>query len=222
MVGRCFLELPRLEAYRLDLVGSLIGIVGFTVLSFLRAPSVAWGVIVAILIIALLFKPEPVHVAALVVPMVALVGMLTAESITENISWSPYYKILAAEHEQFPGVFTVTVNGVPHQAAMDAERKAASEAQYDLPYQRIGDRKPGSVLIVGAGTGTDVALALSRGATRCTRWRSTRGCRRSARRSTPTSRTTTRASRCRSTTAARSSAAPTTSTTSSSSRSPTR
>jgi spermidine synthase len=166
MVGRCFLELPRLEAYRLDLVGSLIGIVGFTVLSFLRAPSVAWGVIVAILIIALLFKPKPVHVAALVVPMVALVGMLTAESITENISWSPYYKILAAEHEQFPGVFTVTVNGVPHQAAMDAERKAASEAQYDLPYQRIGDRKPGSVLIVGAGTGTDVALALSRGATK--------------------------------------------------------
>jgi hypothetical protein len=41
LVGRCFTLLPRLEAYRLDLLGSLLGIGSFTVLSLLRAPSLA-------------------------------------------------------------------------------------------------------------------------------------------------------------------------------------
>src|SRR5580765_139029 len=42
VVGRCFGQLPPLTAYRWDLVGSLIGIVLFALLSFLRAPSVVW------------------------------------------------------------------------------------------------------------------------------------------------------------------------------------
>ena len=48
MVGRCFAELRPLTAYRWDLVGSLLGILGFTLLSFLRAPSVVWGVLVTV------------------------------------------------------------------------------------------------------------------------------------------------------------------------------
>src|SRR6478609_1303960 len=53
LVGRCFPLLPRLDAYRLDLIGSLVGIGGFTLLSFLRAPSVAWGSVVAVLVVVL-------------------------------------------------------------------------------------------------------------------------------------------------------------------------
>src|SRR5918912_1556744 len=45
----CFPLLERLEAYRYDLLRSLGGIAGFTLLSFLRAPSVAWGAVVAVL-----------------------------------------------------------------------------------------------------------------------------------------------------------------------------
>jgi len=59
----------------------------------------------------------------------------------------------------------VSVNGVPHQSAMDAETKAHLVPAYALPYERRTEATPGRVLIVGAGTGTDVALALSRGAT---------------------------------------------------------
>ncbi len=165
LVGRCFLELPRLDAYRLDLLGSLLGIGSFTLLSFLRAPSVAWGIIVSILVVVLLWTPR----RALLVgaPVVALVAMLTAESMGAGISWSPYYKIHTnATTVNGNAVITVSVNGVPHQAAMDAETKAKLEPQYGLPYQRMGRDTPGRVLIVGAGTGTDVALALSRGATR--------------------------------------------------------
>ena len=165
MVGRCFLELPRLEAYRLDLLGSLAGIGSFTLLSFLRAPSLAWGAIVGVLIIVLLGSRGRALIVG--IPVVALVAMLTVESMGAGISWSPYYKISTAEKTADGNrVVTVSVNGVPHQAAMDAETKAKLEPQYALPYERKVRATTGHVLIVGAGTGTDVALALSRGATR--------------------------------------------------------
>src|SRR3954469_13996749 len=54
LVAACFPLLERLEAYRYDLLGSLAGIAAFTVLSFLRAPSVVWGVAVAVLTAVLL------------------------------------------------------------------------------------------------------------------------------------------------------------------------
>ncbi len=57
IVGSCFHHLPRLEAYRLDLIGSLMGIGAFTLLSFTGAPSVVWGAIVATLYAVLLGRP---------------------------------------------------------------------------------------------------------------------------------------------------------------------
>lgn len=165
LVGRCFMQLPRLEAYRLDLLGSLLGIGSFTLLSFLRAPSVAWGAIAAVLIAVLLGTRRRVLVVG--VPIVALITVLTVESLGAGISWSPYYKISTqARTESGHPAIRVSVNGVPHQDAMDAETKAKLDPRYALPYERMGRSSPGRVLIVGAGTGTDVALALSRGATR--------------------------------------------------------
>jgi SAM-dependent methyltransferase len=164
LVGRCFVQLPRLDAYRLDLLGSLLGIASFTVLSLLRAPSVAWGVVVSVLIVVLLWRPGRVLVLA--VPSVAVIVLLTIESLGAGVSWSPYYKVLTTEHTANGfRVISVSVNGVPHQNATDAETKARLEPRYALPYQRTARATPGRVLVVGAGTGTDVALALSRGAT---------------------------------------------------------
>ncbi|MDQ1705270.1 MAG: hypothetical protein QOF18_1636 [Frankiaceae bacterium] len=165
LVGRCFAELPRLEAYRLDLLGSLLGIAAFSLLSLLRAPSVAWGAIVSLLMALLLWRPR--RALVLGAAAVVIVVMLTIESLGTGVSWSPYYKIVT--HQRGSGlsrVIAVSVNGVPHQAAADAEQKAKLEPQYALPYQRMTRSEPGRVLVVGAGTGTDVALALSRGATR--------------------------------------------------------
>jgi SAM-dependent methyltransferase len=165
LVGRCFLELPRLEAYRLDLLGSLLGIGSFTVLSFLRAPSVAWGAIVAGLIVALLATRRRLLLVG--VPVALLVALLTVETLGAGISWSPYYKIRTTERTvDGHRVLRVAVNGVPHQNAMNAETKAVLDPRYALPYERMRRTSPGRVLIVGAGTGTDVAFALSRGATR--------------------------------------------------------
>jgi SAM-dependent methyltransferase len=166
LVGRCFLLLPRLEAYRLDLVGSLVGIVAFTGLSLVRAPSVAWGAVVAVLVVVLLWRPTWTRVAVVLVPALVVVTLLVVEDVQPGVSWSPYYKVVATEHEANGfRVISVSVNGIPHQNATDAETKAKLEPRYALPYERTARTTPGHVLIVGAGTGTDVALALSRGAT---------------------------------------------------------
>src|SRR5205085_2259575 len=58
--------------------------------------------------------------------------------------------------------FTLLVNGIPHQTIDLAQRRLDQVPIYGLPYQH---RRaiPASVLIVGAGTGDDVAIALRLG-----------------------------------------------------------
>ena len=73
LVAACFPLLERLDAYRWDLVGSLAGIAGFTALSLLRAPSVVWAIVVAVLSLVLLRPRPPVLTAA---ALVGLVGVL--------------------------------------------------------------------------------------------------------------------------------------------------
>jgi SAM-dependent methyltransferase len=164
LVGQCFSELPRLEAYRLDLIGSLTGIVAFSALAFLRAPSVVWGVVVAVAVFVLAGRRPPLAGS---VAMVLLVVMLGLESATAGISWSPYNKIATNEVGQdAERVVEISANGVPHQAAISLATRADADPQYLLPYQRrSGQEGPGDVLIVGAGSGNDVALALAQGAT---------------------------------------------------------
>ncbi|MDA0635854.1 spermidine synthase [Nonomuraea sp. MCN248] len=167
LVGRCFPELPRLEAYRYDLIGSLTGIAVFTALSFLSAPPVVWGVLAAAAYGVLLVpRPRAAYLGLVTVPSLAVVGLLLAETLTAGALWSPYYKVTHRQFEQLGVPVTdIAVNGVPHQQAVPAAARLQWEAQYGLPYQRAAAR-PDDVLIVGAGSGTDVAIALSKGARR--------------------------------------------------------
>ncbi|QNE20936.1 spermidine synthase [Kribbella qitaiheensis] len=175
LVGRCFADLPRLTAYRFDLIGSLIGIISFTALSFLGAPPIWWGAIVTVMFVALMVPTAggqrkmtaTVLSAALVLaPMLVMVGVLFHESTKPDNSWSPYYKVQTAGFE-WKGVplLTITVNGVPHQQAIPADARLQWEPQYGLPYDRANAGKaPKNVLIIGAGSGSDVAIALKKGA----------------------------------------------------------
>ncbi|TLF49615.1 spermidine synthase, partial [Nonomuraea sp. KC401] len=166
LVGRCFPELPRLEAYRYDLIGSLTGIVAFTALSFLSAPPVFWGLIAAVCYALLLVpRPRALYVGLVTVPSLAVVGLLLAETLTAGAIWSPYYKVTFRQLEQLGVAVTdIAVNGIPHQQAVPATARLQWERQYGLPYERT-TKPPKDVLIVGAGSGTDVAIALSKGAT---------------------------------------------------------
>ncbi|MDX6301347.1 MAG: hypothetical protein QOF53_2561 [Nocardioidaceae bacterium] len=163
VVGRSFGVLPPLTAYRYDLLGSLLGIGSFTVLSLLWAPSVVWGTLAGLALVALnqgLRRRLVACVGGLVV-----VGMLLSETLTPGVSWSPYYKVQTHSSKAGPGAVSIWVNGVPHQTmAMASWRLEHSPQQYDTPYKRLPRVRLDNVLVVGAGSGSDVAIALRKGA----------------------------------------------------------
>ena len=158
-VARTFKLFEPLDAYRLDLVGSILGVVGFTVLSFLSAPSVAWGAVVVVLLLGLAAsRTEKSWLRVLqVVASGAILVLLAFESFAPGISWSPYYKIKTAVAN---GASFVSVNGVLHQANL----RAGVDPIYNLVYDQIARPNLNNVLVIGAGGGNDVAVALARGA----------------------------------------------------------
>ncbi len=158
-VGRTFRRFAPLDAYRLDIAGSLAGIVAFSVLSFLGAPPVAWGLVVAVLLFWLLAPSGGRIWQGLA--LLAVVVLLGAESLNPADSWSPYYKIRLTPLPN--GNTAVLVNGVPHQTIESVSSRLAAIPLYGFPYQHLG-RTPSRVLIIGAGTGDDVAIALHEGA----------------------------------------------------------
>ena len=166
VVGRCFARLPPLSAYRYDLIGSLLGITAFTALSFLRAPSVVWGVIACALF--LLLGGSRARRVVTAVCSGAVIGMLLMESLGAGVSWSPYYKVTTEEvGTPDDGFLLIKANGVPHQLMAPAQWKVEQgERIYETPYLRLPDNTLDDVLVVGAGSGSDVAVALREGADR--------------------------------------------------------
>ena len=160
-VARTFVEFEPLEAYRWDITGSVLGIGAFSLLSFLWAPPVAWGAVVALLFVVLL---RPNLRLLQVVAVIGLVFMLGRESLVPEWSWSPYYKITVSSPVDRPEQTNIDVNGIPHQAAVSVSVRREESPVYFVPYERAGDTPLDDVLIVGAGSGSDVAVALSEGA----------------------------------------------------------
>jgi SAM-dependent methyltransferase len=151
-----FRRLPSLDAYRYDLLGSLTGSVSFALLSWLRAPSVVWGVLAAAALLVLGGRRNTLRYG---IPLTAMVAALLVETMTTGISWSPYYKIQLANP-------LISVNGIPHQSIAPL----SALLQENSPYRQAYDRTPGNphkrVLVIGAGNGNDVAVALANGAER--------------------------------------------------------
>ena len=157
-VARTFRQFPPLEAYRLDILGSLAGIVAFSLLGFLEAPPFVWGAVVAVALFLLIDRRSALRQTPALAIMLIVLGL---ESAVATDSWSPYYKIRLIP--QASGAITLLVNGIPHQTIEAASRKLDVVSIYGIPYTRMR-ATPNDVLIVGAGTGDDVAIALRLGA----------------------------------------------------------
>jgi hypothetical protein len=148
-----FARFPPLEAYRLDIIGSILGIVVFSVFAFAGIGPIGWGLVILVVTWWIVRALTLLQVVALATLLVTL-GIGTFRYDT---TWSPYYRIRIA---QIGGAVAIDANGVPHQAAIPTEGSV-----YEIPYERFaGD--PDRVLVVGAGNGNDVATALRMGASR--------------------------------------------------------
>jgi SAM-dependent methyltransferase len=158
-VARSFATFEPLEAYRLDILGSIAGVVGFSTLSFLSSPPIGWGLVVVGCFVSLSLPERPLR---LILALVAIVLMLAGESLASGVTWSPYYKIEVDRVDA--NTHLILANGVPHQVVEPVAERRVREPIYFLPYRRAVNDPLNDVLVIGAGTGSDVAIALSEGA----------------------------------------------------------
>jgi hypothetical protein len=149
-VAQRFQRFPALDAYRLDILGSLAGIGTYATMSLLGIPPLGWGIVIVGLLVVLLWPPRVLHG----VLGLAIIGILGIATFAPNTTWSPYYRIVF-----YPDDRAIDVNGIPHQTMEDIPGSI-----YTVPYEMI-NRSPGNVLVIGAGNGNDVAAALAAGAT---------------------------------------------------------
>ena len=161
-MAREMAALPPLRGYTVNIAGSLAGVIAFGVMSWLELPPTAWWTLAALVAMPLLStsapgEPPPRR-AMLGLNVVLLIASIACVHVmARGTLWSPYYKI--GVHQEGPDT-VIDVNNLFHQSMAHVDQK---EYFYQWPYTTFGDTFE-NVLVLGAGSGTDVAAALRHGA----------------------------------------------------------
>ncbi|HXC51721.1 MAG TPA: methyltransferase domain-containing protein [Candidatus Limnocylindrales bacterium] len=165
-----------LVAYSVNVAGSLVGTLLFVAVSVASQPPWVWFVILAVLMLPLLRHVRLADVGLLAVIAIAPAVASHFDTAAETL-WSPYQKLVLEEPPpEHRGMQTweIRVNNVGYQGmynlapdyvAAHPELFPPADAglsQYDIP--TLLHPKPDRVLVVGAGSGNDVAGALRGGA----------------------------------------------------------
>lgn len=185
-LGSLFDKDAPLKSYLYNLFGSVVGIAAFSLLSFLcTAPPIWLGV--GCLAAAWPMRKNKVGIALLaacivvaaVVPVKKSLGDMSDVTEKSEILWSPYHRVEVA-----PLKLGTTGSTIGYQIAVNKaffqqpinlsdeflktqtpeERKRLEDFrfdQYEIPYSFVKAKR---VLIMGCGTGNDVASALKLGA----------------------------------------------------------
>jgi SAM-dependent methyltransferase len=183
-MGKLFNELRPLQAYSINVFGGLIGTLLFSALCFLSLPPGAW--LIAAGIFYFLIDKRPVSVA--VVGLGVLYSVWAGPFITNETYgpdfvktvWSPYYRIdvikcraqdgtakgsplgyhLYINYDSFQSIVDCTPAALAHLPEFAKTSQLAANA---IAFQILS--KPNqNVLILGSGSGSDVAAALRNGA----------------------------------------------------------
>lgn len=170
-VGRALRPFSSLKAYSLNVFGSLLGVAGFAVVSFMEAPPPVWFVVAGVVLLGYMWSSARTMktFAFAGLCMVGTIVIVTIDATAGDVErhWSPYYEIEATPmyHDGSRVGSNITVNKDSHQQALDLSKGSTSTDPYiagrariyNLPYSFVS---PQRVLVVGAGTGNDVAAAL--------------------------------------------------------------
>jgi spermidine synthase len=162
-LGRAFNAISNIgAAYAVNLLGSLVGIASFGILAYLRTAPPVWFAVAAALALFFIERTD-MRLVSLVASALLVAGLvLTAElpGLTSGNEaptiWSPYYKIRFE-----PAAGTLYVNNIQHQVMADFARGGSI---YQVPYltnRQAGGAPFDDVLIIGAGSGNDVAASLA-------------------------------------------------------------
>jgi hypothetical protein len=186
-LGSLFRAEAPLQSYLVNLVGSAVGIAIFSALSFFCTGPIVW-LAVGCAMAAWVYRRSKVSIAILVAA-VAAVAIIPAKSVfpvepgaPATILWSPYHRVDLVPFFLYPKTkqrtqvgYEISVNKGFFQQPLNLSDSFINTLpedkrqelhdfrldQYELPYLIF---HPKRVLIMGSGTGNDVASALRHGA----------------------------------------------------------
>ena len=164
-------RIQALRAYNWNLVGSIAGILLFSALSFLWTPPIIWIAVTAVGL-ALFLRQNISHLVTLAISLAAIICVLSLPVGPGNEYYSPYQvlQLYYWAEKPYEGVPILRANNAYYQKMLDLRAEALEKnpdrapwtAYYFFPYKFATN--PQNVLIVGSGTGNDVAAALHNGA----------------------------------------------------------
>jgi spermidine synthase len=166
-LGRALTRLPdRVQAYTVNILGSVAGILLFALFSWLELSPLWWFGLLAVGLAYLLYRP---NLRANLATGAVLLLVLAGAALTSGTplgghavehSWSPYYRI-----DYRPADRNIAVNLIGHQEMTSRRRRSTAYALPHLLNRDSGGAPFRDVLIIGAGSGNDVSRALQWGAT---------------------------------------------------------
>ena len=168
-IGALMERLRPLPGYSINVLGSLLGIVGFSLVAHLEWSPVIWLIFVCLPLLRF-------YRGAMMLPAV-LFGVSLVFALWMQLAnpavWSPYYRISLSQTMSDPPQFVVNVNYDGFQSFQDLSDKylstypervrRAQYRHYDIPFA-MSEKPIESVLILGGGAGNDAAAALRNGA----------------------------------------------------------
>ncbi len=169
-IAREFDKFKPLVAYSLNILGSLAGLAVFSLFSWFSSVPIIWFAFGILIFLSLCIDDKKTLLASLLFPVVLyLVYDLQGGDGKFKEVWSPYYKI---NYQVGNDNVRLDVNGSLHQYMLNMKREYVEQSQskvlnhvrngYLAPYAFVNSLE--NVLVLGAGSGNDVALALEQGA----------------------------------------------------------
>ena len=179
--GKCMRAFAPIPAYSLNLAGALAGTVLFALVSFAWLPPMAWFGLTAVCTLPLVMKARVLPIAQEVpqkwlwrANLVAALGLVLAQWAPGGVVWSPYNRLVVTELDvkdlngrAIRWGYQLGVGEYYYQDMADLSRRFFEThrtlplkyryTEYEVPYAFIS---PAEVLILGAGSGNDVAAAL--------------------------------------------------------------
>ena len=162
VMGRAFDAIPnRIAAYTIDVCGSLTGIAAFFAMSWFELPPTAWFMPILALLLYFAGWRRPVQLAAAAGTGVMVAIGAHGLNLHGDVFWSPYYKVAYA-----PDTQVISTNDIGHQEMLPTAERGPAYVLPHLLNRDAGGAPFEDVMIIGAGSGNDVAAALRAGARR--------------------------------------------------------
>ena len=179
LVGWFLEKAPKgILGYTVNILGSLAGIILYTALCFMYQPPAVWMFVAGVMATAILWRVPTLRYAAAAGFAFCVFMASLGPGDGSSIYWSPYQKLsvspiyegqqvvsyqLKTNDDWYQQIFNLSPEFVGAHSELFKDVSIEWNA-YNLPYRIFPH--PSSVLVLGSGTGNDVAAALRNGADR--------------------------------------------------------